>query len=272
MAVEWVDRVGEQLETDRFGRALRGFEEVDSTNVQARAWAQDGAEEGSVVVADYQTHGRGRHGRVWTADRGQNLMLSTVLRPSLAPDALGLVTVAAGVAVAEAVDAFAGTHRADIKWPNDVLLEERKTCGMLLEGSVTGGGSRATPPDFVILGIGLNVNQVHFPEALTETATSLRLVAGRSVPRVPLLAHLLRRLEHRYDQVQAGQDAEVRRRFTERMPRLGDDVILRATGSNQTVAGRIRGITSTGGLRLATPSGEQVVHAGEVTTARRSSR
>jgi BirA family biotin operon repressor/biotin-[acetyl-CoA-carboxylase] ligase len=273
MPIPLATDVQERLATDRFGQSMRGYEEIGSTNTEAAAWAREGAAEGSVVVAEHQTEGRGRHGRTWAAGKGQNLTFSTVLRPPLAPDRLGLVTLAAGVAVAEAVDDFVSPHRCAIKWPNDVLLEGRKTCGMLLEGSFAGSGppapngpSRDGAPEFVILGIGLNVNQVDFPDALADTATSLTLASGRSVPRAPLLARLLQALEARYDALLDGDDDRVRAAFRERMDRLGEPVTLRFTGSDRTVSGTIRGITPTGALRLATADGEKILHAGEVTS------
>lgn len=261
MPLDIIDDVQECLETDRFGHALRGFEEVDSTNVKAATWAQNGAGEGSVVATEYQTAGRGRHGRSWSAQKGQNLLFSVVLRPRLAAERLGLITVAASVAVAETVDRFVAPHRASIKWPNDVLLEERKTCGMLLETSMAGAHTEA-----VILGVGLNVNQTHFPNALDETATSLRLTTGRPVPRPPLLARLLQALERRYDAVQDGRAEAVRRAFHERLSTLDAPTTLRFAGSDQTITGTVRGINEAGALRLETDQGIQTVHAGEVTS------
>lgn len=256
--------VQDRLATDRFGRAMRGFEEVGSTNERAAAWATDGAPEGAVVLAEYQATGRGRHGRSWTADKGQNLLFSVVLRPRLEADRWSLITVAAGVAVAETVEAFVRPHRATIKWPNDVLLEGRKTCGILLESSL----STPDPDTVVVLGIGLNVNQTDFPDALADTATSLRLTTGRAVPRAPLLSRLLGALERRYDAVQSRRPSgeAVRRVFQERLAALGEETTLRLTGTDQTVTGTVKGITPEGALRLETAEGLRTMHAGEVTT------
>ncbi len=259
-----VDDVRDRLDTDRFGQALRGFETVGSTNAEAIDWAREGAPEGAVVLTEYQSEGRGRHGRSWTAQKGQNLMFSVVLRPRLFPDRLGLLTIAASVAVAEAVDAFVSPHRTALKWPNDVLLEGRKTCGMLLESSISGSAAA----EAVVLGIGLNVNQTDFPPALADTATSLRLATGRPVPRAPLLARLLRALEQRTDAVQSGDAAAVRAAFTERLPSVQEPITLRFTGTDRTVSGTIQGLTETGALRLDTDDGPETVHAGEVTTRR----
>ena len=264
-ALSWVDDVVANLDTDRFGRAVRSFEQVGSTNTEAAAWARDGAREGSIVVTDHQTEGRGRHGRRWTADPGTNLMLSVVLRPPLSPERLGLVTLAAGVAVADAVDSFVAPHCTTIKWPNDVLLEGRKTCGMLLESAFAGRRHAAEAPSFVILGIGLNVNQTHFPDALADTATSLRLVVGRTVPRPPLLGRVLDDLEQRYDSLVEDDGTAVREAFHARMDRRGEPVTLRFTGTDNTISGTARGVTASGALELDTADGRRVLHAGEVT-------
>lgn len=262
MPLPLVDDVRDRLTTERFGRPLRGFEALDSTNSRAAAWAQEGATEGSTVVAEYQRAGRGRHGRSWTACKGQNLLFSIVLRPTLAADRLSLLTVAASVAVAEALEPLVTPHRPTIKWPNDVLLEGRKTCGMLLESSL----SDAPSGTVVVLGVGLNVNQTDFPAPLTETATSLRLTTGRTVPRAPLLARLLQGLEARYDDVEGDRSNGVRARFHDRLATLNETTTLRLTESGQTLTGTVRGITADGALRLETDGGTRVVHAGDTTT------
>ena len=264
MALSLVEAARDRLDTDRFGHALRGFETVGSTNAEAIDWARNGAPDGAVVLTEYQSEGRGRHGRSWDAHKGQNLMFSVVLRPRLAADRLGLLTIAASVAVAETVDAFVSPHRATLKWPNDVLLEGRKTCGMLLESSFSGTDAA----DAVVLGVGLNVNQTDFPSALSDTATSLRLVTGRPVPRAPLFADLLDTLERRLDAVQSDRAEAVRASFQDRLESLHTPITLRVTGTDRTVKGTVKGLTDTGALRLHTADGPQTVHAGEVTTQR----
>lgn len=265
------------LDTSRFGRAVRVHEEVESTNTEAAAWAGgelgEPAPEGAVVLTEYQTAGRGRHGRTWNANAGQNLMLSIVLRPTLPPEQFGRITIASGVAVAETVADFVEPHPVTIKWPNDILLSGKKTCGMLLETSF--GTTPAGPASgAVILGIGLNVNQVDFPPEIEQQATSMRLATGRALPRVSVYAKLLGYLEARYDAVCSG-DASTSRRviraYEDRLDRRGDRVTLRFAGTNRTTSGIVRGITDDGALRLA-PSAtasavdETVLHAGEVTS------
>jgi len=263
MTLPLVEHTQDHLATDRFGQPLRGVEAVASTNERAAAWAAEGAPEGATVLTEYQTTGRGRHGRAWSADKGQNLLFSVVLRPTLSPDRFGLLTVAAGLAVAEAIEPFVSPHEARLKWPNDVLLEARKTCGILLESSLTPPNTDAV----VVLGVGLNVNQADFPDALADTATSLRLTTGRSVPRAPLLARLLRALERRYDAVQSDGADAVRAAYRDRLVGLGAATTLRVPGTDQTLSGTVVGITDTGALRLRTADGsETTVHAGDVTT------
>lgn len=257
-----VNNVQDRLSTDRFGHAMRGFEEVGSTNERAAAWMKEEAPEGAVVLTEYQTAGRGRHGRPWNADKGQNLLFSVVLRPQLAPDRLSLIPVAAGVAVAETIEAFVSPHRAAIEWPNDVLLEGRKTCGILLESSLPSPSTDSV----AVLGVGLNVNQTDFPDALTDTATSLRLTTGRPVPRAALLARLLEALEHRYDAVQHDGADAVRTAFEERLACLHEQTTLRVPETDQTLSGIVEGITDTGALRLRTANGVETLHAGDVTT------
>ncbi len=248
------------LRTRRFGQALRGYQTVDSTNTRAMRWADDGAPEGSVVIAEYQTTGRGRHGRSWHADTGQNLMFSVVLRPSLPPPRLNLITLAASIAIAEAVEACVAPLTASIKWPNDVLLEGYKCCGMLLESTLT-RPTQAT----VILGIGLNVNQSSFPDALENRATSLLLQTGRRVPRAPLLADLLGRLERYYEKLGTDEEAAIRRAYETRLHGLGHPTALRLAGQEHPITGLLLGIADTGALRLHTDDGPRTYHAGEVT-------
>lgn len=250
------------LDTRRFGQALRLHDRVASTNTEAAEWARDGAPEGAVVATEYQSAGRGRHGRTWDADAGQNVMFSVVLRPDLAPDRLGRITVAAGIAVAETVEAFVQPLPVAIKWPNDILIEGRKACGMLLETSF--GRASDEVPSAVILGIGLNVNQTNFPDDIADRATSMRLATGRAMPREAVLVRLLQRLEHWYDAALSGEP--IQDAYERRLDRRGEPVTLRFSGTDRTVSGTVRGITPNGALRLATETGDQVLHAGEVTS------
>lgn len=174
------------------------YQRVGSTNDVARRLGDAGAPAGTVVLADEQTAGRGRHGRPWHAPAGKALLLSILLRPRRLPAteevAPGVLPLLVGLAVARAVDEVAGATpgaapiHAGIKWPNDVLVGGRKLAGILCEGARAGPGNA-----FVVVGIGVNVDQMpeDWPPDVRERATSLRLVTGRPIPRAELAAAII---------------------------------------------------------------------------------
>jgi BirA family transcriptional regulator, biotin operon repressor / biotin---[acetyl-CoA-carboxylase] ligase len=251
------------LRTRMFGRRVQAFEQTSSTNAVAAEWASTGAPEGSLVVAEYQTAGRGRMGRSWLAAKGQNLMFSLVLRPTLAVEEWGMVTLAAAAAIAEAVDRFISPLHSSIKWPNDILLNGRKCCGVLIESAYAGATSGGRS---VILGVGLNVNQEQFDVDLAGRATSLLLETGRFTHRSALLADLLFCLETHYTAVNERRFEQVRRAFCSRLHRLGETVTYRLAEGRGSIRGTLEGITDLGALRLNTEHGVRTFHAGELTT------
>ena len=257
-ALPLIEDTANLLKTRQFGRAMHGYTAAPSTNTLAMTWATEGAQEGSVVVAEFQTAGRGRHGRTWDAAAGLNLTFSVILRPALPPAHLSLVTLASSVAVREAIAQAVAPLQPVIKWPNDILLEGRKCCGMLLESTLTESGAAT-----VILGIGLNVNQSEFPDALAPLATSLLLATGRPVPRPALFAKVLLQLERQYALLHRDADA-VRHAYEQHLQGLGQPISLRLTDHGQVVDGLFEGITETGALRLQTDQGVRIFHAGEV--------
>lgn len=171
---------------------VRVFDEVGSTNQVALDEAAAGAAEGLVIVAEHQRAGRGRLGRAWIAEPGSSLLLSVLLRPEVAAERLHVVTMAAGVSLAEAVSEVAGIEAA-LKWPNDVLVDDRKLAGMLVEADVAGDGVVRA----VVLGVGINVNWNGVPDELAGIATACSLEVGREVSRADLLVAFLRGLDGR---------------------------------------------------------------------------
>jgi len=182
------------LTTQSFGKPLHFFPTIDSTNTYAVALAREGAPEGTTVIADEQTGGKGRLGRTWISPPGVNLYLSLILRPRVAAGAAPQINLLAGVAVAEAIAQVSGLTPA-IKWPNDILVDGKKVCGILAEMQTEGGSLQS-----LVLGIGVNVNASlsAFPPDLHDKASSLSLVAGRSIDRVAFTAALLTHLEKLY--------------------------------------------------------------------------
>ena len=250
------------LKTSRFGRDLVAFETIDSTNRVASSWAADGAPDGAVVLAEYQEQGRGRFRRTWLAAPGKNLMFTLVLRPRFDPHLLHLVMLSCSVAVADSIGECTGFLDPDIKWPNDVLLNERKCCGMLMETSFTGGNPAGTSG--AVLGVGLNVNQTDFPPEISPSATSVALESGRHVDRMVLLANILNRLERFIDEIPHDNGASIRGRFVQRMEGLGRTVDVYTGEDGDRLRGVISGISEQGALLLDTESGRHELLAGDV--------
>ncbi|MEZ4703086.1 MAG: biotin--[acetyl-CoA-carboxylase] ligase [Rhodothermales bacterium] len=246
------------------GTPRRIYESIDSTNIAASAWARGGAPNGAIVIADYQTAGRGRHQRAWQAEPGKNLLFSLILRPVLPLERVSVLPLLAGLAAARAIDGFASPVVVSLKWPNDVYIDGKKCGGMLLESSQSGGLQQ--PPEFIVLGIGINVNQASFPDPIASSATSLVLETGRFVARDALLAHLLIELETMYDQM--GNDDALARllgEYESRMYRFGEQVDVRVAGGGAGYRGFIEGVSPGGALQLRTEEGVVSLHAGEVT-------
>jgi BirA family transcriptional regulator, biotin operon repressor / biotin---[acetyl-CoA-carboxylase] ligase len=229
---------------------VRRFASIDSTNRYLLDEARAGAPEGLVAVADHQDAGRGRQGRVWTAPPGSSLLVSVLLRPAVAPDRLMLVTMAAGVALAEAVEHVAG-FRVALKWPNDLVVGDRKLAGLLAEADVPAGAPR---PAAVVVGAGCNVQWDAFPPELASTATACNLEAGRPIERDDVLSAFLDRLDARY----AGLDA-VPGVYRARLGTLGRRirVELGAGAGRRTLLGVAAGVDDSGRLLVDTDGGER---------------
>ncbi len=243
----------------RLGRTIHYFDSVDSTNTVARTLAADGAAEGTVVIAEAQTQGRGRLGRTWLSPPFRNLYVSIILRPPMAPAAAAQITLVAGVAVAEAASEWA--PQVAIKWPNDVVIDGRKIAGILTEMEADDGRVR-----FVILGIGVNLNAApeDFPAELRDRAAALCTAAGRPIDRVTFAERLLSRLEERYDLFVSQGFAAIRPLWESRSCLTGRHVEIDAGG--QRCRGVVTGIAADGTLLLHDTAGREIrVVAGDVT-------
>ena len=246
-------------------RHLHWFAEVDSTQRVARELGRAGAPEGSVVIAERQTAGRGRLGRPWPSPAGVNLYCSVLLRPPLAPSAVPQIALVAGVAAAAAIAEETGL-RAAIKWPNDVLLGGRKVVGILVEMD-----SEVERVHHVTVGIGVNLNTARssFPPELRDKASSLRLESGRRIDRAAFTGRLLAALEARYGRFLAvGFATSVRAEWESLSCLTGTEV--RVTSRDEelagTVTGTVLGLDVDGALRLRQADGHELrIVAGEVT-------
>jgi BirA family biotin operon repressor/biotin-[acetyl-CoA-carboxylase] ligase len=185
------------------GRHVHWFESTASTNDVAARLAESGAEEGTIVVAERQTAGRGRHGRVWFSPPGAGLYVSVIVRPasdeSNDEHPAALLTLASGVAIAEAVRAVTGLP-AEIKWPNDVLVGGRKLAGILAEAAVQAGTLQ-----FVVVGFGVNLQPAAYPPELAPRVTSIEAETSRPADRAVLVAEILAAMGERCADLRAGR-------------------------------------------------------------------
>ncbi len=177
----------------KLGHPAFHYSSVDTTMRRAAEHAREGCPEGTIVTADLQTAGRGRLGRSWVSEAGQGLYLSVVLRPTCRPDAAPLLALVAGLGVKDALEREAGVQ-CDIRWPNDILIRERKCCGILVEMDADSGRV-----DHVIVGIGINLNHLEFPSELADTATSLRIETGHAWATEAVLGPVLESLGACYE-------------------------------------------------------------------------
>lgn len=229
-----------------------------STNAIVAARAREGAAEGLVVVAEHQTAGRGRLDRTWETPERAALTFSVLLRPTVVVAEWPWLPLLTGLAVSEAVTA-AGVQAA-LKWPNDVLLEDLKVAGILLERVETQTGAAA------VVGIGLNVSTTA-EELPVPTATSLELATGRTFDRTALLIEILGRLRRQYDAWQAAGSSALRPAYEVACVTVGHEVRVDLPSGN-TLTGRATGIDDAGRLVVAGPGGATTVGAGDVVHVR----
>jgi BirA family biotin operon repressor/biotin-[acetyl-CoA-carboxylase] ligase len=252
----------QRLKGSLFGKHIYHFFKTDSTNRVALELGHAGEAEGAVVLSEEQTAGRGRAGRLWHSDRAVGIYVTVLLRPRLAPVQAPLLTMMAGLSARSAVQAVTGLT-VDLKWPNDLLLNGKKTGGILTEMHAEPGQIR-----FVIVGIGLNVNQEKFPGALADTATSLRVETGKSQSRMELLVRLLREFENDYNRfLREGMEGVVAR--FEEVSTYAKGKRVRVTNGTESYVGTTAGLGPEGLLQVQRDDGKvMTVIAGDVTEAR----
>lgn len=253
------------LEGSRLGHRIVALETVESTNQVARRLARAGAPDGTLVLAERQTAGRGRRGRVWASPAGLGLYASFVLRPEAPGPAYGAaLQLAAGVAVAEAVAVWL-PRPPELLWPNDCLADGAKLAGVLVEAESDGNGL-----DFLVCGIGVNVNQraTDFPAELVGVATSLRRLSGAPRSRTELLARLVRAMDAWDGAVRRGGPGAVAARWLELSPSSrGGHVELETEGGR--VAGISAGLSPAGGLLVDVGGAVREIVTGELIRVRR---
>lgn len=244
------EEISAQLKTGLIGKCLVCRSETSSTNSDAFRLAEQGADEGTVVLADSQSGGKGRMGRVWVSPQGVNLYASIILRPQVMPYEAAQLTFLSAVAVARSIELVAGL-KPEIKWPNDVLISGRKIAGLLNEMS-----SETDRVNFVILGIGvnLNMNSEQFPQDLRYPATSLLLELGHPVQRAQFAAVMLNELDRLYTDFLAKGFGPVREEWQQRCNAAGRRIEV-SDGGAVMQSGLFAGIDTDGALLMRLDSG-----------------
>jgi BirA family biotin operon repressor/biotin-[acetyl-CoA-carboxylase] ligase len=235
------------------------FDCIHSTNDEANRLALEGAPEGEVVIADSQTAGRGRFDRHWESPAGKSIYLSLILRPDISPVQSTQLTLVAAVAIAETLANFSKV-KPFIKWPNDVLINEKKVCGILTEMSVD-----REKINFVVVGIGINVNTDHedFSEEIKDTATSLAMVNGSECDRNEITQAFFRKFEEWYRKYLSQGFSPVRKRYSELSCLHGKRIEVVFEEERQK--GVCEGIDETGALLIKTDNGNvKRILAGDV--------
>jgi len=245
------------LKTEHFGCKIYAFDTIDSTNNCARALAGCWADEGTVIIAEQQTAGRGRLGRPWLANPNENLTFSIILRPSISTESINLLPLSVCVAIAEAVEKSTGLA-VECKWPNDLLVRNKKVAGILLEGSYS-----QSKVDWIVIGIGLNVNQTVFPADLESKATSLKLMAGRDIDRIALFHRILENLEQSYRAGTRTGFHSILPQWTARTRMIDKKISVMERGT--LLSGTVKGVSPDGGLVLQSDGSERTIFAGDVT-------
>lgn len=241
--------ISPSLKTKYIGRELLVCDEVESTNSIAKNLAAEGAVHGTAVVADTQSAGRGRLGRAFVSPSGKGIYVSIVVRPEFSLEYSSLITTAAAVAGAEAVEKLCG-HDVQIKWVNDLYMNGRKICGILTEASL---GLEMRSLDYAIIGIGINVRSAgdSFDDELKKRATSIEDESGARIDRNLLCSELFNRIEMYYDTIEErGFIGEYRRREL----LTGNDVA--ATVGGVRITGHAEGVDDNANLILKMPDGE----------------
>jgi BirA family biotin operon repressor/biotin-[acetyl-CoA-carboxylase] ligase len=254
--------VEDGLRTDFIGKEIHHYGEVSSTQEEARRLAAEGAKEGTVVIAEVQTRGKGRRGREWHSPVG-GVYMSVILRPQISPARAPLLTLLAGVAVAKALRRLYGL-KAELKWPNDVMVGDRKICGILTEMA-----AETEAIDYCIVGIGINANVelAHFPQEFRASTTSLKEELGARISRAELVRDLLGEMERLYIVFKERGPAPILEEWKTLTNTLG--AWVQVIGQREVVEGRAVDVDQDGALiiRLADGSSKRII-AGDLSLRR----
>jgi len=247
------------LQTEIFGRKeIHIFNETDSTNIQAFRIAEGGAAEGSIIIAESQTGGKGRLGRKWISPSGKNLYLSMIIRPQIPVINAPRLTIVTAAALSETLDSI-GVSAHKIKWPNDMLFDGKKLSGILAE--MKGDGSTI---NFIIIGVGVNINSTadNYPDEIKDSVISLKEITGSEVDRIKFLNSFLLHFEKNYLDFLQGRFPEIIDKWIIKSEIINQKINV--TDYNNTFTGIVTGITPDGNLILKTGNGTCYVSSGDI--------
>lgn len=252
------EAVKARLNTRFFGKNVVFFEETDSTNNVIKKLAEEGAEHGTLAVCEIQTAGRGRRGRSWSSPKGSGIWMSFLLRPGIEPEAASMLTLVTAMAACKAISVKTDINPV-IKWPNDIVANGKKICGILTEMS-----AEVDWIHYVVVGIGINVNTESFPEDISKVASSIRMETGKRINRSSLIAAFGEAFEEYYELFLKTQDMSLlKEEYNSHLANLNNKVkIMDASGE---YTGTSQGINNQGELLVTDDNGIlHVVRSGEV--------
>ncbi len=214
------NEIRKSLRTQTLGKRIYSFDSIDSTNVFGHSLKEDECPNGTVIVADEQTAGKGRQGRQWQSQKGKNLLFSMVIRPLFSQEKVRVLPFATALAVADGIEQESKSA-IECKWPNDLMIDGKKVAGMLIETATQNDAVTS-----VILGIGINVNQTEFADDIKEKATSLKLHSQQDIDRVRLLCAVMEQCEYRFEQLRQFSQQILLDEWKQRTTMLGSMITL----------------------------------------------
>ena len=256
------DEIRNNLKTEWNGREIHYYRETDSTNIRAKELAKAGASHGALIVAEAQTQGRGRLGRVWESPKGEAVYMTTLLKPQIQPIEASMLTLVMALSLARTFQELygleAGEHGIQIKWPNDIVLQKKKITGILTEMSAD-----IDRIHYVIIGTGINVNNRKIQEELQEKATSLFLGTGKKLKRSHVIGKAMEYFEQEYQKFIESHDLKFLKEDYENFL-VNKDVQVRVLDPKGEYNGIARGINDKGELLIEKDGRIITVYAGEV--------
>ena len=258
------EKLKQSLDSMFIGHQLYYYDEISSTNDEAFRLALAGAPEGTVLIANSQNAGKGRMQRIWHSPAGCNIYTSVILRPKIKPVHVPQISILAGVALTEALQIYC-PDKIKLKWPNDILINGKKVCGILSQVKTT-----VNEIDFIVLGIGINVNISYsqFPKEISVLATSLAIETGREISRQELIISLYENLTKWYKKLLKEGFDRIKEKWLGLSPMIGQ--MVQVMFNEEVVSGKAIGIDDDGSLILLTAENKQInISAGDATIVKR---